>query len=81
MYFLNVFLYIKEHVKDLHENIKKYIKEQVTEIHEKIKKCKDFKEERDGCFAWFAFLMSQDGRVALPRHAMGLSAVCDCGIS
>ena len=25
--------------------------------------------------------MSRDGRVALPCGAMGLSAVCDCGIS
>ena len=25
--------------------------------------------------------MSRDGRVALPSDAMGLSAVCDCGIS
>ena len=25
--------------------------------------------------------MSHDGRVALPRGAMGLSAVCDSGIS
>ena len=25
--------------------------------------------------------MSRDGWVALPRGAMGLSAVCDCGIS
>ena len=25
--------------------------------------------------------MSRDGCVALPRGAMGLSAVCDCGIS
>ena len=28
-----------------------------------------------------ANLMSCDGRVALPRGAFGLSAVCDCGIS
>ena len=27
------------------------------------------------------FLVSRDGCVALPRGAMGLSAVCDCGIS
>ena len=25
--------------------------------------------------------LSHDGLVALPRGAMGLSAVCDCGIS
>ena len=28
-----------------------------------------------------SFLVSRDGCVALPRGAMGLSAVCDCGIS
>ena len=28
-----------------------------------------------------ANLISCDGRVALPRGAFGLSAVCDCGIS
>ena len=38
-------------------------------------------EERAGCFAWFVLLVSRDGCVALPRSAMGLSAVCDCGIS
>ena len=38
-------------------------------------------EERAGCFAWFVFLVSRDCCVALPRGAMGLSAVCDCGIS
>ena len=27
------------------------------------------------------FLVSHDGCVTLPRGAMGLSAVCDCGIS
>ena len=27
------------------------------------------------------FLVSRDGCVALPCGAMGLSAVCDCGIS
>ena len=26
------------------------------------------------------FLVSRDGCVALPRGAVGLSAVCDCGI-
>ena len=30
---------------------------------------------------WFFFLVSRDRCVALPRGAMGLSAVCDCGIS
>ena len=38
-------------------------------------------EERAGCFAKFVFLVSRDCCVALPRGAMGLSAVCDCGIS
>ena len=38
-------------------------------------------EERAGCFALFVFLVSCDGCVALPRSAMGLSAVCNCGIS
>ena len=38
-------------------------------------------EERAGCFAWFVFLVSRDCCVALPRGVMGLSAVCDCGIS
>ena len=37
--------------------------------------------KRAGCFAWFVFLVSRDCCVALPRGAMGLSAVCDCGIS
>ena len=37
-------------------------------------------EERAGCFAQFVFLVSRDGYVALPRGAMGLSSVCDCGI-
>ena len=37
-------------------------------------------EERAGCFAYtFVFLVSRDCCVALPRGAMGLSAVCDCG--
>ena len=38
-------------------------------------------DERAGCFAWFFFLVSRDGWVALPRGATGLSAVYDCGIS
>ena len=38
-------------------------------------------EERASCFAWFVFLVSRDCCVALLRGAMGLSAVCDCGIS
>ena len=40
-----------------------------------------FREERAGCFAWFVFLVSRYCCVALLRGAMGLSAVCDCGIS
>ena len=38
-------------------------------------------EERAGCFALFVFLASCDCCVALPHDAMGLSAVCDCGIT
>ena len=38
-------------------------------------------EERAGWFALFVFLVSHDCCVALPHDAMGLSAVCDCGIS
>ena len=38
-------------------------------------------EERGGCFAYFVYLVSRDYCVALPRGAMGLSAVCDYGIS
>ena len=38
-------------------------------------------EERAGCFALFVFLLFLDCCVALPRGAMSLSAVCDCGIS
>ena len=37
-------------------------------------------EERAGCFVWFVFLVSRDGCMALPRRAMGLSEVCNCGI-
>ena len=37
--------------------------------------------ERAGCFALFIFLVSRDSCVALPYDAMGLSAVCDRGIS
>ena len=37
--------------------------------------------EGAGCFAWFVFLVSRGGWVALPRGATGLSAVCDYGIS
>ena len=38
-------------------------------------------EERAVCLAWFVFLVSRDCCVALPRGDMGLSAVCECGIS
>ena len=31
--------------------------------------------------AWFVFLMRREGCVALTRGAMGLSVVCDRGIS
>ena len=39
------------------------------------------KRERAVCLAWFVFLGSRGGYVALPHGAMSLSAVCDCGIS
>ena len=32
-------------------------------------------------FAWFVFLVFDDGCVVLPRGAMVLKAVCDCGFS
>ena len=40
-------------------------------------------EARAGCFALIVFLMYCDSQcsVAFPRRKMGLSAVCDCGIS
>ena len=38
-------------------------------------------EERADCFAWFVFLVSCGCCVTLPSCAMGLSAVCDCGVS
>ena len=37
--------------------------------------------ERAVCSTLFAFLVSCDCYVALSHEAMGLSAVCDCGIS
>ena len=44
--------------------------------------CNDLDGEvRAGCFALFVFLMSHDCCVALPHDAMGLSEICDCGIS
>ena len=38
-------------------------------------------EERARCVALFVVLVSRDCCVTLRRGAMGLSAVCDCGIS
>ena len=38
-------------------------------------------EERAGRFALFVLLVSRECCVALPRDAMGLSAVSDCGFS
>ena len=38
-------------------------------------------EERAGLFAKFVFLVSRDCCVSLPCGTMGLSAVCDCGIT
>ena len=38
-------------------------------------------EDRVACFALFDFMVSLDCCVALPRCAIGLPAVCDCGIS
>ena len=37
--------------------------------------------KRAGCFAWCVFLVPRDWSVALLCGAMGLSTVCDCGIS
>ena len=37
--------------------------------------------KRAGCFTLSVFLVSRDCCVALPHNDMGLSAVCDCGIS
>ena len=34
-----------------------------------------------GCFALIVLLLSHYCCVALPHNAMGLAAVCDCGIS
>ena len=38
-------------------------------------------EERAGCFSMFVFLVFCDCCVTLPPSDMGLSAVCDSGIS
>ena len=40
-----------------------------------------YRAERASCFAWFVFLVSRGGGAAHPCGAMGLSVVCDCGIS
>ena len=37
--------------------------------------------KRELGFAYYVFLVSHDCCVVLPRDAMGLSAVCDCGFS
>ena len=37
-------------------------------------------EKRASCFAWLVFLVSSNCCVALPRGAMGLPVVFDCGI-
>ena len=37
--------------------------------------------ERACCFVLFVFPVYGDCRVALPHNSMGLSSVCDCGIS
>ena len=41
------------------------------------------REERAGCFALTVFLISCGSQfsAALPRSAVGWSAVCDCGFS
>ena len=33
------------------------------------------------CLSYFVFLVSPDCCVVIPRGAMGLSAVCDCGFT
>ena len=38
-------------------------------------------KERASCLALFFFLVSRDCCVALTHSVMGLSALCDCGIS
>ena len=38
------------------------------------------KRKRACCFALFVFLVSRECCAVLPHGAMGLSAVCDCGI-
>ena len=42
---------------------------------------KEKERERAVCSTLFAFLVSCDCYVALSHEALGLSAVCDCGIS
>ena len=43
--------------------------------------CNHLDGEERLVFAWFVLLVSWDRFVALPRGAISLSAVCDCGIS
>ena len=38
-------------------------------------------KKRAGCFAWCVFLVSRGSWAALLHDVVGLSAVCDCGIS
>ena len=42
---------------------------------------REIERERAVCSTLFAFLVSCDCYVALSHEALGLSAVCDCGIS
>ena len=56
-------------VLPLHISFSPFLK--VAMLHVKVT---GMREERAGCFA-FVFLLSRDGLVALPRGAMGLSAV------
>ena len=48
--------------------------------HAEVWTCQFWRESWLLCLK-FVFLVSRDGWVALPRGDMGLSAVCDCGIS
>ena len=50
-------------------------------LHLQIKRHHLVREDGAGCFAWFVFLVPRGGWAVLPHGAMGLSAVCDCGIS
>ena len=80
-----------EYMKEAFEYMKEafeYMKEAFEYMNEAFEYMKEalsfailFGEERAGCFALFVFLVSRGCCVALHRGAMGLSAVCDCGIS